>query len=64
MYEFIRIQNIVIYVPSISNVKVDTDWWGRPRLLVTYSGKKKLRFDFQNREERDEALTFIKKAME
>ncbi len=63
MYEFIAIHNVVIYVPSISTVRVYRDWLGRPHLLLTYSVKKSIRFRFQNREECDEALTLVKRAM-
>ncbi len=64
MHEFIALCDVVIYVPSISNVKVGRDWWGRPRLVLTYGAKKKsISFQFPNRAECEAALTFVKTAM-
>jgi hypothetical protein len=64
LYDFIRIHNVIIYAPSITNVKVDRDWWGRPRLLLTYGHKKKsIRFDFQDQEDCDAALTLVETAI-
>ncbi len=66
MHEFIAIDNIVIYAPSITNVKVDRDWWGRHRLHLTlrFGVNKSIRFHFKNQEERDAALTLVKTAIE
>jgi len=63
MHEFIAIYNVVIYVPSITSVRVYRDWLRRPHLIITYGVKKKsICFRFQTQEECDAALTLVKTA--
>lgn len=42
MPRFLRLQNKMIHVPSVSNVSMGTNCWGRPTITLSFHSDKKL----------------------
>ena len=42
MPRFLRVQNQMIHIPSVSNVSMGTNCWGRPTITLSFHSDKKV----------------------